>query len=322
MTSLSLPQPLRGNLGWTFDVRMRPSARVLAALVMGLLAVGVSLSILTTPDHSWWRLHFSELGTFPDFSGRVFNGTLVAAGGLIIAFGVRVHRDLKALQAVRTVRGSRVLIALIMSVGVNLGAVGCVPVNTNTFVHDRAASGIMASFLAILVMTVIRRRHVPVRLLRATLLVLTSLGIMIGVFIAGLVNLAALEFVGFSLIFTWIGVFTACLHRAVVQLDQAQPAPADSVRRGASAERRVASTPVAAHRRRRRLAASSRTRMLVPWAGRYRSMPRGPAQPARPGRDIRTARPPGGSRARRALAVPPRRTPSARERRAQAPVRR
>lgn len=298
---------------------MRPSARVLAALVMGMLAVGVSLSILTTPDHTWWQLHFSELGTFHDFSGRVFNGTLVSAGALIVAFGVRVHRDLKALQAVRTVRGSRILIALIMSVGVNLGAVGCVPVNTNTFVHDRAASGIMASFLAILVMTIVRRRHVPARLLRATLLVLTSLGTMIGVFIAGLVNLAALELVGFSLIFAWIGVFTACLHRGVVQLGQAQVASAETAARRRpdhGGSRAVARAT--ARRRFRRLAVSARTKAAAPRPDHRRPTARGPARPMPPTRPTRprsrgrTARPPGRAAgratARRAPDTAPRRT--------------
>lgn len=201
-------------------------SRRIAFLVMGVLAIGTTLSILTTADPLWWQLHFSKLGTFHDFSGFVFNGTLISAGLIIVWFASRVRAELRTLAALRTRKPSRLMIALMVSVGVHLSVVGMIPVNTNTWLHDRAASGLMLSFLGILIVTLRLWKHVPPRLVWATIAVAAGLVLAIVGFAFGLLNLAALELVGFTLIFVWIGQFTACVRVGIRYLEQQTAASA------------------------------------------------------------------------------------------------
>jgi hypothetical membrane protein len=214
----------------------RLTARLLAFSVMFVLATGTTLSIVTTTQTNWWQLHFSELGTFDDFSGHTFNTTLMVAGILIAGFAVRVRIDLVALTPHRRVRPSRILTACMVSVGLNLLGVGLVPLNTFEFMHDRFASGIMLSFLGLLVVVIIRRRHVNRLLLWGTVGIATGLAIAIAAFIAGLVNLAALELVGFTLIFVWVGIFTSSLEKGIAQARH-QAAASETAPRPAVARR-------------------------------------------------------------------------------------
>ena len=62
----------------------RLRAEHLSTAATTVLAVGVAISILTTSDKDWWRLHFSKLGTYPDLSGHVFNLTIIVAGVLFV----------------------------------------------------------------------------------------------------------------------------------------------------------------------------------------------------------------------------------------------
>lgn len=232
------PADLVARLGVRSRAALRRlTARLLAFSVMLVLATGTTLSIVTTTKTNWWQLHFSELGTFDDFSGHTFNTTLIIAGILIAGFAVRVRIDLLALTPHRQVRPSRILTACMVSVGLNLLGVGLVPLNTLAFVHDRLASGIMLSFLGLLVVVIIRRRHVNRLLLWGTVGIATGLAVAIAAFIAGLINLAALELVGFTLIFVWVGIFTSSLEKGIAQarkLAAAETAPQHAaVRRGA-----------------------------------------------------------------------------------------
>jgi hypothetical membrane protein len=229
-------------------VLRRLTARLLALSVMCVLATGTTLSIVTTTKTNWWQLHFSELGTFDDFSGHTFNSTLIIAGILIAAFAVRVRIDLLALTPHRRVKPSRTLTACMVSVGLNLLGVGLVPLNTFAFVHDRLASGIMLSFLGLLVVVIVRRRHVNRLLLWGTVAIAAGLATAIALFIMGIVNLAALELVGFTLIFVWVGIFTTSLekgiaqarHRAAASSDSVRPAPRRGAISGWPADRRPA----------------------------------------------------------------------------------
>lgn len=217
----------------------------LAALVMTVIAVGTALAIATTTDPLWWQLHFSKLGTFNDFSGHVFNGTLIVAGLLILVFAVRVHADLVARHGLPRHR-MRLFVTLVASVGVHLTIVGLIPVNANEFWHDRAASGLMLSFLGILVGTATTWRLVPRRLRQATAVVGLGLAGSIAAFIAGGLNLAGLEFIGFSLIFAWIGVFTRCLGRSPIS--RAEVMPSDDAASDDSAAPAAPRSPREAHR--------------------------------------------------------------------------
>jgi len=149
------------------------------------------------------------------------------AGLIITAFALRVRIDLVALTPMRRIRPSRILTLCMVSVGLNLLGVGLVPLNTFAFIHDRLASGIMLSFLGLLVVVVLRRRHVNPLLLRATVGTASALVAAIALFLTGVVNLAALELVGFTLIFVWVGVFTVSLERGMSHARNEEPAAAD-----------------------------------------------------------------------------------------------
>ncbi len=260
--------------------RLSPSH--LATMVMTVIGAGTALAIFTTTDPLWWQLHFSKLGTFDDFSGHMFNGTLIAAGGLIFLFAIRVHADLAGRHRLPR-RRARLFVALVASVGAHLAIVGLIPVNVNEFWHDRAASGLMLSFLGILIGTGVTWRIVPRRLRRATAIVGIGLAISIAGFIAGVVNLAALELVAFSLIFWWIGVFTKCLRRSAVSLPDAGIASA------AAAEAAPKAVPQDRHARRPR---SIVRRPMPVRASRPRPLVRAHARPgARPA--VRAIRPRG-----------------------------
>ena len=197
------------------DLRAAFTGPTLSGLAIAFLSVGTLLSIVTTPDHTWWRVAFSELGTFDDFSGRAFNATMLTAGLLIVLLAGRVGRDLDALQQLRGIKRSKWFGGLVASAGMHLAAVGAIPVNVNGFWHDRAASGIMLSFLGMLIVVTIRRRHHTAGILRATAAVGSVLGTTIVVFLFGVISLAALELIGFVLIFGWMSVYSAQLHRTL-----------------------------------------------------------------------------------------------------------
>ncbi|MCR2762636.1 hypothetical protein NQ152_03845 [Microbacterium sp. zg.B48] len=55
--------------------------------------------MVTSPEPQWWKVHFSQLGTFDDLSSFVFNGTLIAAGLLVTTFAVYIANDLQRLVA-------------------------------------------------------------------------------------------------------------------------------------------------------------------------------------------------------------------------------
>lgn len=193
--------------------RASPAHRVGA--IMAFLMTGIAIAIATTPDPSWWRLHFSELGTFRAFSSYVFNGTLLCSGVAIVFFSRFLHREL-TLHVARS--GSRrrsplVLSSLIGSVGVHLAFVGAIPVNTWTFMHDRAATGMVFSFLICLIVAPSMLRGLA-RPLAAT--TLPAVGLLLGggtSMIFGIINLAAFELIGFATMFTWMLLFVAFLGK-------------------------------------------------------------------------------------------------------------
>lgn len=214
------------------------TSRHLSLLVMCVIGAGALLSVVTTTDTIWWQLHFSQLGIYNNFSGHMFNGTLVVAGLIIVWFAVRVRHELASLEHWRPARFQRAALVILMaSVGVSLGGAGAIPVNSNEFLHDRAASGIMLSFLGILIVALCEHKRMSKRLTLSTLAVIVTLGSAITLFILGIFNLAALEAVGFTMIFTWIGQFTVAVQR-----QRAEAAPSEARERPVHLPRMVASS--------------------------------------------------------------------------------
>lgn len=196
---------------------------------MAFFLVGIAIAVVTTPDPLWWKLHFSQLGTFTAFSSYVFNATLMSSGIAIVAFSLVLRRELTHHVARSGSRACspRAVSILIGSVGVHLFFVGAIPTNTITFLHDRAASGMVLSFLVGLIVTssMVRGigRPLAAMCIPAAVLVLGGGTLMV----IGIINLAAFEAVGFATMFTWMLLFVACLGKhaaAAARLEAAEPA--------------------------------------------------------------------------------------------------
>ncbi len=116
-----------------------------------LLAVGILISIVTTPDPLWWQLHFSRLGTFATFSGYVFNATIVLTGAGVVVFGLRLRREMvrhAGTPVLTNRRAATVVPILVALLGIHLSFVGFIPVNSNEFLHDRSSTGAVFCFVA------------------------------------------------------------------------------------------------------------------------------------------------------------------------------
>lgn len=205
----------------------RLRAEHLSTAATTVLAVGVAISILTTSDKDWWRLHFSKLGTYPDLSGHVFNLTIIVAGVLFSCFAIRTRLELLAIADPAHRRRCDVFTLGVGSLGVHLSAVGLVPLNTNEFLHDRAASGAMLSFIVVLALAVRARRALSARLRVVTLAVIVVLSAAIVVFAAGLINLAGFELIGFTLVGLWTAVFSRGLRLRLLRHESERTATAD-----------------------------------------------------------------------------------------------
>lgn len=204
--------------GAMMDTRLADSASRLAAVhlfagISVLLVGGIAVSIFTAPDHSWWHLYFSQLGTVTLFSGFAFNVTLMAAGLLIFLLAARVRREVRAHAArVRSARRAPAIVStLVGSMGLHLSMVGMVPINTIKPLHDWGALGIMISFVVLLIVTPITVRGLGREFLAMNL----PAGILlVGGFVsmyAGLINLTLFELLGFGAMFTWLSLFFGCL---------------------------------------------------------------------------------------------------------------
>lgn len=192
-----------------------------------LLAIGLLISIATTPDVLWWHLHFSRLGTFSVFSGYVFNATIVLTSVGVVVFALRLRSEMKrhaGTPLLANRRAATVVPLLVASIGIHLSLVGFVPVSTNEFVHDRGSTGAVFSFVAILVSSRWMLRGMHRAMGRASRTVGLGLIVTIAPYVAGFINLAAFELIVFSLVFSWLLLFARTVGR-----------PADEPRRSVDA---------------------------------------------------------------------------------------
>lgn len=189
----------------------------LAALVLVVLVGGILASIVTTTDPLWWQLHFSQLGTFHDVSGALFNSTLKVGGALVVVYAVRVRRELRRLGARAGRRGAATVAFVCLTViGVNLALVGCVPLNSNKDLHDKVAGMMVLGFAALLITTPILLHRLNRRLAISTALVFVFLFAGAWLFVTATINLALFEVIAFTAMFGWSGIFTWMLAQAGV----------------------------------------------------------------------------------------------------------
>lgn len=196
----------------------RPLPWVLASGIV--LCLGIVVSALSTTDPMWWVLYFSHLGTFGDLSSHVFNAGLILCGAIVVfsAIPVRlfIERALEA-GAIADVRTRHVLPPIVLVMGVSLSMIGVVPVSTNEFLHDRAANGVLLSFLAMVVACRIMLPEIPPALHRWAVIGVTTLIVGIIAMITGVINLTLFEVIAFGTILTWVQLIQSALARIAVQ---------------------------------------------------------------------------------------------------------
>ncbi len=203
------------------DVRLRALLSECTATQVGfttaaLLSIGVLISIVTTPDPLWWQLHFSQLGTFATFSGHAFNGTLVLTGAGVVAFGLRLRREMvrhAGTSVLSNRRAATVVPVLVVLLGIHLSFVGVIPVNSNEFLHDRSSTGAVFCFVVILASSRWMLRGMHQVMARASRRVGVGLVATLAPYIAGFINLAAFELIVFGQVFWWLLLFARTIGR-------------------------------------------------------------------------------------------------------------
>lgn len=209
------------------------SAMQMALVAMTTMMVGIGISIVTTTDAQWWRLHFSQLGTFGNGSALFFNGALIVGGAFVVVFARAAARELRRHEGSHVRRGTAQTSAIFFSViGISLALVGCVPLHVNNFVHDQFAASMVLGFAGLLLTSPFMMHRMPRRLVLATGGVFVFLFAGAWVFVTGAINLALFEVIAFSAMFGWSGVFLSAL--------------AVCARSGASTDVAATTSPVAA----------------------------------------------------------------------------
>ncbi|MDR6200116.1 putative membrane protein [Microbacterium sp. SORGH_AS428] len=236
------PTPPRVRLQRAVTGLLQADALRLAVLALTILLTGLGISIATTTNPQWWRLHFSELGTYGDASAMFFNGTLILGGSTVLLFARAAARQLRPLEGTRVRRGTATTARILFSVvGANLALVGCVPLTTNGFVHDRVAAAMVLGFAGLLLTSPFMMHRFPKRLVLTTGFVFVGLFAGAWVFVTGTINLALFEVIAFSAMFGWSGVFLSALAACAAPAAQTEPVASAS----ASTEPVVAArTPV------------------------------------------------------------------------------
>ena len=185
----------------------------MSSLLLTFIAIGTLTAMVTTPDPTWWKLHFSQLGTFEDdLSSWVFNGTLIAAGLLVTTFAVYVANDMRELTeagVLQNPRGMRTVPVLFVIMGIMLACVGIFPVDVNMPAHNLSASGMAVMYLVLLIGGPRFFRGMPRTYFVASWTFLAAMVVSVILFIpaVGYFSLTAFEIIVFALIFGWIAVF-------------------------------------------------------------------------------------------------------------------
>jgi hypothetical membrane protein len=188
----------------------------MATLLLAFIALGTLTAMVTTPDPDWWKVHFSQLGTFDELSSWVFNGTLIAGGLLVTTFAVYIANDMRALAAAGVLenpRGPRVVPILFVVMGIMLACVGIFPVDVNLALHNLSASGMAVMYLVLLIGGPRFFRGMPRTYFVASwaFLAATVASVILFIPAIGYFSLTAFEILVFALIFGWIAVFVRFL---------------------------------------------------------------------------------------------------------------
>ncbi|WEK13485.1 MAG: hypothetical protein P0Y48_13655 [Candidatus Microbacterium phytovorans] len=267
-SSFALPEPHVTVRRFSIPARApRPSAMWGATV----LCLGILIAALTTTDPVWWHLHFSRLGTFADASGYTFNTGVVISGLVIAAAGIPLAVNLATALSegrVADARAARLLPPLLVTLGLCLALIGMIPLTLNEFAHDRAANGVMLSFLGLVVVSRKTLPELPRLLPRYALTAVVVLVVGITLMFVGILNLAAFEVLAFGGVLSWVHLLERAVRRLGVtaptiaaldvdidiEAEAVRAAAHDSIARGSRRRRPVTSDA----RSRRRIVANRR----------------------------------------------------------------
>lgn len=222
-SSFALPEPHPTTVRRFSNLAraQRPSAMWGAAV----LCAAILLAASGTVDPIWWHLHFSRLGMFADASGYTFNAGVIISGLVIAAAGIPLAIHLANGMAegrIADPRAARLLPPLLVTLGVCLALIGVIPLTLNEFLHDRAANGVMLSFLGLVIVSRRTLPELPRFLSRYAMTAVAVLVVGIVLMFTGILNLAAFEVLAFGGVLSWVHL----LERAVRRLGVVAPAPA------------------------------------------------------------------------------------------------
>ena len=191
-----------------------------AALATLVLFLGTMASMLSTPDQSWWQMHFSQLGNVRGDAGYRFNLALILTGLVITALSNYVGHDIELGLRARGVDPRRrvpVLTWLFAGIGICLIVAGSVTDAVNRPVHVGVATGMTVVFAVFVVLSLRFLPGLPREIAGLSLFVV--IGILVAVVLwvpIGYFNLTGVEFIAAGLLFAWLLVFARAIDAYAV----------------------------------------------------------------------------------------------------------
>ena len=202
-----------------------------SSLLSIFIVTGILASMITAPDHEWWKRNFSDLGTMEGFSGFAFNFTLIATGSLVVTLADYVTADIRR-WALHHGSYNRVRVGVLgwslVGLGLCLACVGIFPVDRFLALHNAVATGMVLIFvwLVLGVHRLVPGFPVTFFLLGYSFLVAIVV-VTILFFPVGYYNLTALELVAAAAILGWVVILirTVAAHGKDVDdaADAAEP---------------------------------------------------------------------------------------------------
>lgn len=193
----------------------RVTAEGLATLATLVLFIGTMASMLSTPDESWWQLHFSQLGNSSEISGYRFNLALIVTGFVVTVLAGYIGHDIErglVARRVEPARLVRLMSWLFAGIGICLSIAGFVPDAVSVPVHVGAASGMVVVFGVFVFCALRFLPELPREV--SSFSVLVIVGILFAVVLwvpVGYFNLTGMEFIAAGLLFAWLMVFVRAM---------------------------------------------------------------------------------------------------------------
>ena len=241
LTATMLVALVAGASGYiAFILAAHVTATRLVLLLFAVVATGFTVSVATSRDDGWYRLHFSELGGEGGVTAAVFNATLVMAGGVtaLLAFYLLTSLERWAHLEPRVTR-VRVLIVYVVFLVLAACFIGAavVPITVSLVGHNVFAIGMAVIFGAFLLGLRWVLPCLPGAMIVLALAVAGGILLSANLFWVGYYTLATHEMVCAGLVVGWLLLFTrtlAAAERADSAAAGAQSEDSSHRRRGSS----------------------------------------------------------------------------------------